>query len=151
MTQVIEFLKEWIINYVKNKDVFLKTIVEIKQGDKEVDVKHKHKEQRYFLDPFLEDIDKNLKAIKEDTDAAIVCFNTKDNFEVLIKKWKDISLYKHLSMIFLNPFSETQKVWAIYPYTHSRIADEESLETGLKSMFDQVEPVDRARIEKAVS
>ena len=41
-------LKEWIIRYLKNKDIFYKKIVEIKEGNPLI-VIYKDKEQRIFI------------------------------------------------------------------------------------------------------
>lgn len=49
---LVEFLKEWLVNYVKSKDIFKKTIVEIKKDVSEIIVIHRHKEEKYFIDPF---------------------------------------------------------------------------------------------------
>lgn len=148
MKNIINFLREWAVNYARNKDILAKTIIEIKEHEAEVDVKHKHKEQKYFIDPFLESCEKNLKSIKEDSHASIVCFNTKDNFRILSEKWGDFVNFRHLNLIFLNPFSNEQKVWVIFPHTHNNIADPDSLKLGLQTMFEQVEPIERKRIEE---
>jgi len=143
-----EFLKEWVVNYARSKDVFKKTIIEIKKDISEVVIIHKHKEEKYFIDPFLEKIEKNLREIKEDSDAFFVCMNTVDNLKKLLAMWNELIRYRHLCFIFLNPFSRTEKLWTIFPYTHNKIADESSLKTGIQSMFEQVEPIDRKEVEK---
>jgi len=143
-----EFLKEWVVNYAKSKDVFRKTIVEIKKDVSEVVVIHKHKEVKYFIDPFLEEAEKNMKSMKPEADAFFVCMNTLENLKKLLAIWNDLTAYSHLGLIFLNPFSKTEKAWTIFPYTHSKIADEDSLKTGIQSMFGQVETVDRNSVEK---
>ena len=38
----------------------------------------------------------------------------------------------------MNPFSSTDKVWAISPYMHDKIGDKSSLELGLKTMSEMV-------------
>ncbi len=143
-----EFLKEWTTNYVKSRDVIRNTIVEIHKDKEELVVVHKHKEVKYFIDPFLEDIEKNLKLVKEDSDAAIVCMNTDENLKELFAKWKDLVKYRHLAMMFVNPSSKLDKLWVIFPYTHDRIADPSSFKTGIKTMFEQVDIADRKEFEK---
>jgi len=143
-----EFLKDWIVNYAKSKDVFQKTLVEIKKDVSEIVAIHKHKEVRYFIDPFLENIDKNLKEIKQDSHAFFICTNSEENLKKMISMWDELISYSHLGFIFLNPFSRTDKLWTIFPHTHNLIADEASLNTGLQSMFIQVEQVDRNSVEK---
>jgi len=145
---LVEFLEEWVINYVKSKDVFKKTIIEIKKEVSEIVVIHKHKEEKFFIDPFLENIGNDLKAIKQDSPAFVVCMNSPENLKKLLASWKDLVAYLHLGFLFLNPFSKTEKAWIIFPYTHSKIADESSLKAGIQSMFEQVDPVERSNIEK---
>ena len=151
MRQTINFLREWTVNFAKNKDIFLRTIVEVKEMDREIVIIHKHKEHKYFIDPFLENLKNDLKSLKDDSHASIMCLNTIENFNRLIENWKLLAAYRHLNLVFVNPFSEMQKFWAIFPYTHDKIADEESLKLGLQTMFEQVEPIDKNRIEKAIS
>ena len=145
---LFDFLKEWTINYVKSRDVIRNTIVEIHKDKEELVVVHKHKEVKYFIDPFLEDIDKNLKLLKEDSDAAIICMNTQENLNKMFEKWKDLAKHRHLAMMFVNPSSKLDKLWVIFPYTHDRIADPSSFKTGIKTMFEQVDEVDRSNVEK---
>lgn len=145
---LIEFLNDWITNYVKSKDIFRQTIVEIKKDKEELVVIHKHKEVKYFMDPFLENIDKNLKLLKESSDSVVVCMNTSENLKSLLAMWKDIIKFRHLAFIFLNPFSKTEKSWTIFPYTHDMIADSATLKSGIKSMFEQVEEVEKDKVEK---
>ena len=146
--KIIDFLREWAVNYVKNKDIFTKTIVDIEQRERELTVRHKHKEHKYFMDPFLEHYKNDLKTLKDDSHASLICFNTKENFNSLLESWNEFVAYRHLSIIFLNPYSAAQKVWVIFPYTHNNIADPDSLKLGLQTMFEQVEVIDRKRAEE---
>jgi len=145
---LVEFLKDWVVNYVKSKDIFKKTIEDIKKDVSEIVVIHKHKEEIFYIDPFLEKIDEQTKRIKPDSHSIFVCMNTKENFKKLLESWKGLVNFSHLGIIFLNPFSKTEKLWTIFPHTHNLIADETSLKTGLQTIFDQVEPVERNKVEK---
>ncbi len=143
-----EFLKDWVINYVKSKDVFRKTIKEIKKDVSEIAVIHSHKEEIFYIDPFLEKIGEHLKKIKKDSHSIFVCMNTKENFKKMLELWNELVDFSHLGVIFLNPFSKTEKLWTIFPHTHNLIADEASLKTGLQTMFEQIESVERSGVEK---
>lgn len=145
---LVEFLKDWVINYVKSKDVFRKTIKDIKKDVSEIVVIHSHKEEVFYIDPFLEKLDEQLKKIKKDSRPIFVCMNTRDNFKKLLDLWADLITFNHLGIIFLNPFSKTEKLWVIFPHTHDLIADEASLKTGLQTMFDQVEYVEKSEVER---
>jgi hypothetical protein len=52
----------------------------------------------------------------------------------LIKNWKKLSDIKNLSFLFVN--LKIGDKWVINPHTHSMIADPESIESGLRTMFD---------------
>ena len=148
MKKIFDFLKEWAVNYAKNKDIFAKTITDIEEREREITVRHKHKEQKFFIDPFLEHFKNDLKSLKEDSHVSIICLNTRENFNSLIDNWDYFVFYSHLSVIFVNPLLSVENVWVIFPYTHSRIADEEPLKLGLQTMCEQVEAVDRKRAEE---
>ncbi len=145
---LVEFLKEWVTNYVKSRDVMKQTVVEIEKDVKEIIVTHKHKEVKYFIDPFLENLGRNLEEIKMDSDACVVCLNTKENLKKVLESWKDLVLYRHLAILFANPFSKTDKSWSVFPYTHNRISDFSALKPGLNTMFEQVEEADKDEINK---
>ncbi|OIO65275.1 hypothetical protein AUJ68_03410 [Candidatus Woesearchaeota archaeon CG1_02_57_44] len=67
----------------------------------------------------------------------LVVPNTKDNLKHLQTNWPAFAKRKDLQLIFVNPSSPAEK-WIINPHMHSRIADPESLNMGLQSMFDEV-------------
>lgn len=68
----------------------------------------------------------------------LVCFNTQENFDVVLKNWKNLVELKNFNIYFVNPFSKTDKIWIVFPSTHNLVADEASLELGLRTMFEQV-------------
>ncbi|MBI2656251.1 hypothetical protein HYX03_00750, partial [Candidatus Woesearchaeota archaeon] len=72
--------------------------------------------------------------------------NSRENFNIFIKSWHRLISFKFLNIIFVNPFSETDKKWIVFPYTHQRVCDENYLENGLKSMFEMVEPIEEEQL-----
>ena len=56
-----------------------------------------------------------------------------------------------LNMIFVNPFSQTDTKWIIYPFTHNRIADHDSLDVGLRSLAASVEPLGKDEANSNIS
>ena len=68
-----------------------------------------------------------------------------------MKSWKRLIDFKFLNIIFVNPFSGFDKKWIVFPYTHHRVCDESSLELGLKSMFDMVEPIEEKELIAKIS
>jgi len=127
-------LKEWTIAYLKNKDLSFKKIVKIEEQEKNniLNVIFKDKPNKHYI---LDKIDeKTLTQINNDEFKTIVCPNTEENFSFLLKNWEKLSEMKNLSMIFVN--MKTFDKWLINPRVHSFIADPESIEMGLRTMFD---------------
>jgi len=140
-----EYLTEWIENFVKNKDVILKSIVSVERKIYGLYVKYKDKEKMFFVIPFVSDLNdllNKLKKINKDKWIGLVVVNNKDNFKLLIKNWKSfVGLGAKFSIYFVNPFSLLDKKWIIFPYTHHRIADKASFDKGMKSMFVMVNDI----------
>lgn len=125
-------LLEWTSTYIKNRDLTLQKIVSIKIDEKSniIDVKFKDKEVKHYIFADLSEKILSLPAGNK----IIVCVNTNENFQFLIKNWTKLSKMKELSMIFVS--LKNNDKWLINPYVHAMIADPESIESGLKSMFD---------------
>lgn len=141
------FLVDWTVNFVKNKDIIQKKIEKIEDGKDGCDlyVKYKDKEQHFIISATL-DFDSILKKINNNSYFAIVTLNSKDNLDAMLKVWNKLIEFKFLSLIFVNPFSELDKKWIIFPYTHHRISDESSLKIGLKSIFETVDPIEESLV-----
>ena len=142
------FLMEWLVNFVKNKDVISKKIEQIENGKDGFDlyIKYKDREHYYIIVPNLVDIDSITQRINDKFHFTIVTLNSKESFDALLKNWNKLVNFKFLSIIFVNPFSEIDKKWIIFPYTHNKISDESSLKIGLKSMFEMVEPIEEQQL-----
>lgn len=137
------YLVDWVINYLKNKDLYFKKIelVEMNKEGFDVYVKFKDKEQFFVVNPLIEDTDELLPKFDSERYFGLVVFNTMNNFDVLVKSWDKFVKFKHLCVYFVNPFSQLDKKWIIYPYTHNNICERGALEKGLKAMFEMVEPL----------
>jgi len=142
--KVHEFLVEWAMNFIKNKDVFAKKILSIGKSNNgfDIDIKYKDKEQFALVLEDFGDFDSISGKLNQDKSLSIFTLNSKENLDFLTKNWKKFLDYRHLTIIFTNPFSNLDKKWIISPYVHSRICDEGSLSLGLKSMFEMVEEID---------
>jgi hypothetical protein len=128
-------LKEWIKEFIKHKDIFTKSIVEIKDVDKDFLVKYKDKEVFFYVDEIFTEALKRL----QNSIVSIAVLNTKQNFDTLIQNWHTLAKDETLTIYFINPNSKTDKKWIIRPSIHNKIADEETLKSGLESMFNTVE------------
>lgn len=138
------FLVEWTAHYVKNKDIVSKKIEKIENGKEGFDlyVKYKDREQYFIIVSSINGIDAVLQKVNDNFYFSIVTLNSKENFDILLKNWHKLINFKFLNIIFVNPFSETDKKWIVFPYTHQKICDGYSLKNGLKSMFAMVEPIE---------
>jgi hypothetical protein len=127
-------LADWTINYVKNKDLTFKKLVKYIERAKDdyIDFEFKDKSVAHFITDKISD--KIFDAIKDHVYKVIVCPNTDENFKFLIKHWNKLSEIKSLSILFVN--LKLNDKWIINPHTHSMIADPESIESGLRTMFD---------------
>ena len=142
------FLVDWTVNFVKHKDMLAKKIENIEKNKDGFDlyIKYKDREQYFIIAAAIKEIDSIIQKISNDSHITIVTLNSKENFELLLKNWGKLVHFKFLSIIFVNPFSELDKKWMIFPHVHQKISDESSLETGLKSMFRMVEPIEEQQL-----
>ncbi len=149
----VKFLKEWTLRYIKNKDVLTKKISSVDEKEDYFIIIKADKQQKYFIEPSIEDTTKILIKIKQyEHNKALVCFHTKENYKQLIEHWKEfVEVGRNFTIFFINPFSKTDRVLSITPYTHNLISDEESLEQGLKTMSETVEFINKDEIEKIIS
>jgi hypothetical protein len=127
-------LADWTVNYVKNKDLTFKKLVSYKSHDKDEYISFEFKDRTisHFI---LEKIpEKVFELLKGHEHKVIICLNTDENFKFLIKNWKKLSDIKNLSFLFVN--LKVNDKWIINPHTHSMIADPDSIESGLRTMFE---------------
>ena len=142
------FLADWTISFIKNRDIVAKKIEQIENGKDGFDlyVKYKDKEQYFIIAPNLADIDLIMQKMNDIFHFTIVTLNSKENFDSVLKSWSKLINFKFLSIIFVNPFSQLDKKWIIFPHTHHKISDESSLKSGLKAMFEMVEPIEEQQL-----
>lgn len=121
----------------------MKAIVE--ENDWNFTIEYTDKTVYVFASPHLDPFDQTLVALKAQMGTKhpiLVTLNTKKNFELIVKHFKELAKFHNfLQVMVINPNSQTDMKWIIFPYTHSRIADPETLELGLKAMFDTVDVV----------
>ena len=146
-------MTEWIIRFIKNRDLILKRIISIDEK-KEEDIiianLEDNKKHIYLIVPFLDesDIKETLKKLKGYDFATLVVYNTKENKEFLINNWDKLAKFnKGFSIHFVNPFSKTNKRWSIYPATHEFIAGKKNLKKGISSISSNVEEIAKKEIE----
>jgi hypothetical protein len=124
-------LIEWSINYVKNKDLIKRELIDFKVTGHAILFEYKSKKHKFIISETL-----ILPAKLEGVETTVVCLNTKSNLSFLVKNWDAIAKNKNLSVIFVNP--EFNEKWVIKPYVHNLVSDKASLRPGLKALFDTV-------------
>ena len=136
------FLVDWTTNFLKNKDIILRKIEQIEHNKDGFDIKvtYKDKTQFFVVTMKLIDINHIMERFKDpEGHYAIVTFNMKENIDAMAKHWNHLVKFKYLSVYFINPWSNADKKWIIYPHTHNKICEEDSLHEGLHSMAELVE------------
>src|SRR3989338_7074393 len=123
MDRIIGFLKDWAREYIKNRNIMTKSLVSIEENGTELLVKHKDREQVVMALPFMNSFYEVLKELGKNPEMhlAIVTFNSDKSFRALMDNWKELAKHRNLSIYFVNPFSQLDKKWIIFPYTHSKI------------------------------
>ncbi|MFO8015978.1 MAG: hypothetical protein R6U32_02650 [Candidatus Woesearchaeota archaeon] len=145
-----EYLTEWMEKFLKNKDLILKKIEHIEKGEDLMIARLRDgKEHAYLVEPFLTDVKGALERLKKYDVCSIVVFNTKENFDTVVKNWDELAGFKrHFSIHFVNPFSNEGKRWTVYPMTHSMISGRKGLKQGLESIASNVERAERKELER---
>jgi len=129
-------LLTWAREFILHKDIFQKKIKEIKETVGGLDIIYKDHVEHCFLNPVLEDAIKNAQE-----NVKVFTLNSKKNFDVLLQNWASLCQVQGLTIYFINDESNTEQKWVVRPDLHDRIADDDSLKTGLQAMFATVDVV----------
>ena len=137
-------LKEWTLSYIKNRDLVHRRISNVEdKGDYFLVT---HKDESHIILLVKENIDnfsvviERIKQLEKDHSAnkiSLVIYNNKQNLELLLKHWNELAEIVQLTLIFANP--RIGDKWIISPHVHDKIADSETLELGVRTMFESVE------------
>lgn len=126
-------LKEWVVYYIKQKDLIKSDLVSYKEEKDKVLCDYKEgKKAVYYCNENLE-----LEKIKSaDTDKAMffICVCNEYNFKIIVDHWDLFKTKQNLTFIFLNP--NIAEKWIIKPFVHAKIADPSTLKQGLRTMYD---------------
>ena len=135
-------LKEWLIGYIKNRDILLKQIESIDEKNKEWDLVVKTKagvEKYYIVKGDMGDFNEIEKKLNDES-ITLVLLNTKKNLDSILENWKKMVGLPKFSVLFVNPNSELEKKWLVFPHTHEKVTEKASLAKGLKTLYQTVEP-----------
>ena len=104
----------------------------------------------YLVEPFVQGMG-SLSPLNNYDCCFLVCYNTAENLDFLITNWDALVKFKrNFCVIFINPFSATDKKWAVYPATHDLITERPALKSGLQVLFSTVDKTTKEEIEKIV-
>ena len=124
-------LREWMILYVKHKDMMARKLVSHKEvGEKLVFEFKDHHMHAYAME--------KLDVPPVDGKTLLATLQNKENIQFLIKNWNKF-LQPGLTIVFVNP--EKNEKWFIIPYTHAQIADPD-IEMGIKSLAESASHVE---------
>jgi hypothetical protein len=150
--KIRKFISKWMIEYIKNKDLVKKSITNISiEKNYNFIVEFNDKKQFFIIEPIIKDINKIIRMINPVEQISIVLLNNLHNFDLIVKNWKSFIDFKLFSIYFVNPFSELEKKWIIFPHSHHKISDEKSLKKGLKSLFQSVEQISKDKINEKLN
>ena len=129
---------EWTKLYIQSKDAFLKEIQNLSQNEEwHLIANLKNGTRRLYL--AQEHLNTEILLPKLGTEPVFVIVNnSKQSFNELVDHWNELKTFPKLCIVFVNPDSDLEKKWLIYPYTHDRISDPQSLKLGLKTLFETV-------------
>ena len=128
----------WAKTFIQSRDAYKKEIRLIEEDEEWDLIVHLNNGSRKLYlaqEPFL--VETLLPKIGIEPVYAIVN-NSKQNLTILIDHWQELKTFPKLCIIFINPESDLDKQWLIYPYTHDRITETSSLKLGLKTLFETV-------------
>lgn len=135
-------LKDWIISFLKNKDIVSRDIVSIKENIDGFDFVIEGSGKRFVLVVPKLSADDSLFAKVSTTSVLLVVFNSRQNLEFLIANWQKFVLNPKLCIFFVNPESSHDKKWIIYPQTHNSLIEPAALRQGLETLFSGVDEIE---------
>ena len=150
MTSPEDYLSEWLIRYLKNKDLMLHKIKELNHSGNLVISVEKTGTKHYVVVPFITTYSEALIDIDSDQ-ITLVVYNTQNNISQLIKEWKPLLNQKRFMVFFVNPFSQQDKRWIICPRTHDMISDEKNLKEGIESLALSVDKITKEELLEIIS
>lgn len=133
-------LVSWAQIYLKHQDLLRKEIVSIEKqetkDEKKLLITKKKTQEVWLVADTLKSLQLNDKSTEEKNKiTGIITYNTKENFSSLLTLWNALC-ETHYKLIFANP--KTNERWVLVPLHHNKIADEESFQLGLESMFSSI-------------
>jgi len=116
-------LTEWLVLYVRHKDMFDKKLVDQKEDGSQITFTFKDRKMTaHLLD--------ELAVVPVSGETLVATLHTKENVKFLLDHWPEFSKDKELTLAFVHP-GRNEK-WIVKPHLHSSIT--ENVEQGIWSM-----------------
>jgi|SRR3989338_6212224 len=150
MQEVKSFLMEWFVMYLENRGMFKKDLIKVEKFDQNSEfLAHYRDRIMHFL--IKMDLESDvLGRLGADENFGLVTLNNPVNIRFVVNNWNKLSGFGRLSIYFINPFSNSEKVWVIKPNVHDKICDKNCLELGLKAISEMVDTTNASIMEKKV-
>ncbi len=128
-------LREWAYSYFRHKDLFTRSIKELRTEDSGLILVRKNGNTEHILctktlDP--------ASLPSEGKRAYIITEDTKRNLDVLVDSWGVFKSRPDLLVIFVDMHQSTR--WLLFPHTHARISDPKKIRRSLKALSDSASP-----------
>jgi hypothetical protein len=139
---VKENLMEWYINYVQNRDLMLNKISSLDKNTDQNSIIITNKDgtkENAFINEEVSSFLNIINPIPLDSRITIAVLNKKKNIDQMISEWNQLSKYRFLTIIFINPISQTDTRWIIKPYLHDLLGDKAALKPGIMSIASSVD------------
>ena len=127
-------LQEWSMIFLKQKDMIKREIQSMDAQEGKILIHCKNGKEKIAL--VKEQLDRKDIDAQADT---IICLNTKENVHELHKHWETFAAQESLLIVFANP--KTNEKWLLRPHLHHKVADGQSLKSGLMSMYEAITKV----------
>ncbi len=127
---------EDIIHYVQFKDAHKRQLQGMDQHKDRIVFRFSGYTHTYLLTERLDtESITTAKSVHAPDKVTIVLDSTEESLAAVLKQWKDLAALSNTYLLFVDSHRKTQ----ISPYTHSKIADPETLEQGLRTLLNKEE------------
>lgn len=125
-------LKEWLANYLKWKDQVDHALKDIKTDKNSLEAIYEDRKAKFLV---VETLTKEDLAKAQDKSYKGICTkNSEENFSFLILHWNELVKLQGFMLLFVN--LNLGEKWVLFPSTHNAIAEKDTLEQGLRTMFE---------------
>lgn len=117
-------------HYIQNKDIFEKSIIDIKEEENRIIVRKNKSKEIYLL---ANDLDLKKLEIEDEFEKIWLLFTDEEkNLKKVIQEWNSLIKISEIRLMFMN--IKTSGKWLINPKTHSKIVGDKNLEKSLRSI-----------------